>query len=205
MADVTSVNVVGFINLNLKPGYNLIANQLNAANASNHIAVVLPSVDQDTLLLKFDAVHQTWLSPDIFDAGAWVDYNSGLPSTTWLSPGEAAFLNAPVAKQVTLVGEVPQGDALTVALAPNYALVSSIVPQQLFLVSSNSFPAVQDMLYLTFNPDTQKYITAIFDAGAWVNYDTGLPTDVNPAVGQGFFINNPGTTAANWTRSFHVQ
>jgi len=205
--EVTSVNCVGFINLDLKSGYNLIANQLNGPNESNHINVIFPNVPVDTQLTKYDAVHQVWTPADYFTGTEWKDFDTEVPSQTFLKPGEAAFLNVPEDVKVTLVGEVPQGDALTVTLPPNYSLASSVVPQQLFLVASNFFPVTPDMTYLTYDAANQVWNSSAYwngDNARWQNSDTEAPMDVNPAVGQGFFINNP-LDSMDWVRAFHVQ
>jgi hypothetical protein len=82
-------------------------------------------------------------------------------------------------------------------------LVSTYTPQALELVAANQFPIVDDMLQLTFAAN--KYTISVATGGAWVDYNTAAPVTIAPAVGQGYFINNPGATTLNWVYNFTVQ
>jgi hypothetical protein len=203
MAQVYSVNSVGYINLTLRPGFNLVANQLNATG-NNGVGTVLPTAPTEAQVLKFANNNY---SSDIFDGTAWLDNATGNPSTTTIAPGDGFFYFNPGATDVTatLVGEVPQGD-VGFSMVPGYNLVSSKVPQDISLTAANGFPQVVESLYLTYNAATQNYNpTLINDGTEWLNNDTGIPTDARPTVGQGFFIFNPGNTAMIWVRSFSVN
>jgi hypothetical protein len=203
MAQVYSVNSVGYINLTLAPGFNLVANQLNATG-NNRLDTVLPAAPLETQVLKFSNNNY---SADISDGSAWLDNATGNPSTTTINPGDGFFYFNPGASAVTatLVGEVPQGD-VGFSMAPGFSLVSSKVPQDISLTAANGFPQVLEAQYLTFNSATQNYNTALINDGTqWLNNDTGDPADARPTVGQGFFIFNPGTTAMTWARTFSVN
>jgi len=198
---VYSVNVVGYINLTMKPGFNLVANQLKAS-PNNKLDTILPAAAIESQVLKFANNNY---SSDISDGANWLDAGSGNASTTTVSPGEGFFYFNPGATDagVTLVGEVSTGNGLTVALAPGFSLVSSIVPQEISLSAANGFPQVLEAQYLTFSAATQSYSGLINDGTGWLNAETGAPADAKPAVGQGFFVFNPGNTAFNWVRSFN--
>jgi hypothetical protein len=200
---VYSVNAVGYINLTLKPGFNLVANQLNATG-NNRLDTVLPAAPLETQVLKFANNNYT---SDISDGASWLDAGTGNPSTTAVNPGDGFFYFNPGASDVTatLVGEVPQGD-VGFSMGPGFSLVSSKVPQDISLTAANGFPQVLEAQYLTFNAMTQNYNTALInDGSAWLDSSTGDPADARPTVGQGFFIFNPGTTPMVWTRSFSVN
>jgi hypothetical protein len=199
---VYSVNVVGYVNLTLAPGFNLVANQLTAT-PNNRLDTVLPAAALESQVLKFG--NNTY-SSDISDGTSWLDAGTGDPSTTTVSPGEGFFFFNPGAAPVTstLVGEVRTGNGLTVSLPAGFSLDSSIVPQDISLTAANGFPQVLEMQYLTFNSATQNYNTALINDGTgWLDSLTGDPADARPLVGQGFFIFNPGATALNWTRDFN--
>ncbi len=198
---VYSVNVVGYINLTMKPGFNLVANQLKAS-PNNKLDTVLPAAAIESQVLKFANNNY---SSDISDGANWLDAASGNPSATTVSPGEGFFFFNPGASDVTatLVGEVTTGNNLTVALPAGFSLVSSIVPQEISLSAANGFPQVLEAQYLTFNAVTQSYSGLINDGAGWLDANTGDPADAKPAVGQGFFIFNPGNTALSWSRSFN--
>jgi hypothetical protein len=177
MAQVYSVNVVGYINLTLKPGFNLVANQLKAS-PNNKLDTVLPAAPLETQVLKFANNNY---SSDISDGTSWLDAGSGNPSTTTVAPGEGFFY-----------------------FNPGFALVSSIVPQDISLTAANGFPQVLEEQYLTFNAMTQNYNVALINDGTgWLDSNTGNPADARPVVGQGFFIFNPGNSALNWARDFN--
>jgi hypothetical protein len=203
MAQVYSVNSVGYINLTLAPGFNLVANQLNATG-NNGLNTVLPTAPLEAQVLKFANNNYT---SDIFDGTAWIDNTTGNPSTTTISPGEGFFYFNPDATAVTatLVGEVPQGD-VGFSMVPGYNLISSKVPQDISLTAANGFPQVLEALYLTFNSGTQNYNTTLVNDGSqWLSNETGEPADARPTVGQGFFIFNPNATAITWVRTFSVN
>jgi hypothetical protein len=199
---VYSVNIVGYVNLTLRPGFNLVANQL-VASPNNQLDTVLPAAALESQVLKFANNNY---SSDISDGTSWLDAGTGNPSTTTVSPGEGFFFFNPgnAAVTSTLVGEVRTGNGLTVPLPPGFSLDSSIVPQDISLTAANGFPQVLEMQYLTFNATTQNYNTALINDGTgWLDSLTGDPANATPTVGQGFFIFNPGNTTLSWTRNFN--
>lgn len=200
---VYSVNIVGYVNLTMKPGFNLVANQLNAS-PNNGLNSVLPAAPLESQVLKFANNNYT---TDISDGSAWLDNATGNPSATTVSPGEGFFFFNPgtTDSTATLVGEVRTGNGLTVTMGPGFNLVSSIVPQQIALSAANGFPQILEVQYLTFNPMTQNYNTTLINDGTqWLNNETGDPVPApTPDVGQGFFIFNPGTTPISWSRNFN--
>src|SRR5947209_7927276 len=69
-AQVFSVNMVGYINLNIPKNFSLIANQLNN-QPNNTIATLLPAPPDGTVVYKFDPA--SGFSSEAYDAGlhAW--------------------------------------------------------------------------------------------------------------------------------------
>ena len=203
MAQVYSVNAVGYINTTMRPGFNMVANQLNKT-PNNSLNNVISGVPVESQVLKFENNNY---SLELYDGATWIKPN-GDPGTLSANPGQGIFFFNPDAGNitVTLVGEVPQGTALTVPLPPGFALVSSIVPQAVPLTPANGFPNVLEMQFLYFNAATQTYDSPLFNDGTgWITPDgTPVPPPA-PAVGTGFFIFNPGATTVNWTRNFSVN
>jgi len=212
---VFSVNAVGYVNVSLLHGYNLIANPLNGTN--NLVGTVVPTAPDQTLLYHYDTSGQHYFGADtyyFFGPGdpnnGWYD-NSFNPSTTVLPPGTGFLVYNPVGNtNLTFVGDVPQGN-LTNALANHYGLYSSIVPQSGSL-SSLGFPAIDQALYYTYNASLQHYDGALtyyfFGAGDPNNgwYDNSFnPADPAPAVGQAFLLYNPSGVTVNWGRTFSVN
>jgi len=209
---VFSVNAVGYVNVSLKAGYNLISNPLNGTN--NNINTIIPSAPGDSLAFRWDAVAQGFSQADTyFDVqdpalNGWYD---GVPSksSTVINPGEGFFIYSPTATTVTFVGDVPQGP-LTNAVPALFSFKASIVPQSAPLPSIG-FPGVGDMLYQAWDATGQSYAQALTyfevpsDPSLNGFYDGGgAKVDPTPAVAEGFLIYNPGPSL-NWGRTFSVN
>ncbi len=206
MAQVYSVNAVGYINLTMRPGFNMVANQLNRT-PNNLLNNVISGVPAETQVLKFsNAINDYTL--ELYDGTSWIKPN-GDPGVLTANPGEGLFyFNGDTVNQtITLVGEVPQGPALTVALPSGFSLVSSIVPQSIALTAANGFPQEAESQYLEFDATIQNYRDPILNAGpgaGWITLGGDPVPAPAPAVGQGFFYFNSGGPA-NWTRAFSVN
>jgi hypothetical protein len=190
-AQVYSVNAVGYINVVVAPGFNLVANQLIAADAT--VTAVLAGVPDGTVVYKYDP--DTGYNINTYDEafGEWEQ-----PDMT-LNPGEGLWLRNPGATEftVTLVGEVPQGN-LTTPLAVGFNLVSSQVPQAGKVSTDLGLPVGDgDTVYL-FDPANGYFISAFDEAfGEW---DNGEP---EVGVGDGLWVRK--VAAADWTRDFSVN
>jgi hypothetical protein len=205
---VYSVNVVGYVNLTMKRGFNLVANQLDAT-PDNKLSSVLPSVPNGSQALKF--VNNNYTRDDFSIAdGGWIDAETLEPSVRTVSPGEGFFYYNPTAGDltVTTVGQVRTGNGLSVPLAGNgFSLISGITPQDLTLNNTppNTFPVVAGVQYLSHNATSQDYNVRLdYDAtDGWVNSETLDPVAAPViTVGQGVFTYNPGA-ATSWTRNFN--
>jgi hypothetical protein len=187
MAQVYSVNAVGYVNTTVPPGYNLIANPLDAGN--NSISNVLAGVPEGTIVYTYTAAGGFTLNT--LDFGEWTNPNETL------EPGKGFFLrNTGTANfTVTFVGEVKQG-TLTTPLVVGYNLVASQVPQAGGIQTDLGLvPAEGDQVYVYANPT--GYTIYTFDFGAWD------PSQPNLAVGQGVFVRKQA--AGSWTRTFSVN
>jgi hypothetical protein len=201
---VYSVNAVGYVNVTLVSGYNLLNNPLNGTN--NQVSTILPTVPEGTALLKWDGNAQQFAQAHTYLGGVWYDENFA-PSTLTINPGEGFFLqNNAGAVTITFVGEVPQG-SLTNRVGVNYGFYGSIVPRSANLTSgpnSLGFPAGEGMAYNGWDKAAQSYAPAYtYLSGQW--YDPNFsPADPVPAVAEGFLITNPGG-AVDWTQTFSVN
>jgi hypothetical protein len=204
MAQVYSVNAVGYINLTVRPGFNMVANQLNKTPGANTLTAVLTGLDAESQVLKF--VNNNY-DIEYFDGSIWVEQNFVTPGNMTVDPGEGFFIfnSGSANATVTLVGEVPQGN-VSIPIAANFSLISSKVPQALPLTLANGFPQIAEAQYLTFNAATQNYDAIVYNDGTkWVDqsFVTEVPAPV-PAVGQGFFYFNP-EAPTTWVRNFSVN
>jgi hypothetical protein len=192
MAQVYSVNAVGYVNVTLKPGFNMVCNPLDAGAGNNIVSKLLANVPAGTTVYKFGA---TGFDINVFDPdlGGWTDPNSELV------PGEGAFiLNSTAANvTVTFVGEVKQG-SLSTALPAGFSIKSSQVPQSGPLAGTLGFPITAGDIIYRFDA-VSGYTIYVFDPdlGGW------SPEEPSPAVGEAFWV---ATAAAkNWTRNFNVN
>jgi len=188
MAQVYSVNAVGYINLSVPVGFSLIANQLDAGTGNNIVSKLFTGVPGGTTLYKFTGGKYTIDGYDP-DAG-WDD-----PNMT-LAPGEGAWIlnNSAAAVQVTFVGNVPQG-TLTTAVPSGFSIVSSQVPQSAQLDTVLGFPVVGgDTIYFYRGG---KYVITGYDP------DAGWDTSPVPNVGESFWVSTKA--AKTWTRTFSVN
>jgi len=226
MAQVYSLNAVGYINVTIPPGFSIIANQLNTTN--NNISPLLDSfVPSDGTSGLNACVFYKWSNPGTGAAGAWLsltpdyygNYNNspGTPgnfpwdqlqaTNTTLNPGEAIFVKNGNSTNivVTFVGTVLQGSLTNPAITgPGFNLVSSMVPQAGRVDVDLSFPEVDNDVVYIFNPSTSSSPGwQSFIGDEYANGAPAVPWDspTNPAVnvGQGFFYkaNQSGLTIGN--------
>jgi hypothetical protein len=185
-AQVYSVNVVGYINVDVPVGFSMIANQLDSGD--NTVANLMPEVPEGTTLYKFVPATGAY-SANSFEFGEWAN-----PAMT-LEPGEGAFISTAEAFTALLVGEVKQG-ALSTPLVQGFQIVASQVPQAGAVDSVLGFvPEEGDTVY-RFNNATGSYASATYEFGEW--FAPSLE------VGESFFLFKVGA-ATSWDRTFNVQ
>lgn len=190
-AQVYSVNSVGYINLDLNVGYNLIANQLNNGNG-NRIADLFAGANLQTGTSVFKWTGTGFGPADVWLGAAWL-----LGGNYTANPGEAIFVQIPAggARSVTFVGEVPQG-SLTVNLAAGFNFISSMVPQTGPLQTALGYTPAQGDTVGKWSGS--GYQTVIYVTGpGWIG---GEPT---LGVGEGFYLQKTGS--GTWTRNFSVN
>jgi hypothetical protein len=201
-SNVYSLNIVGYVNASVIPGFNLLANPV--VTGTNGIGQVLPSVSEGTLVYKY--LPNGSFNIDIFASGAWYDFNTELPSTTTLSPGEGFFVYASGSSTITFVGEVKTGTN-TVTLNTGFNLVSSVVPQRYELLSPD-FPAANGMVHYSLNTNGTFTVSLYDTSVGWFDQDTEAPRQVysspDNAPATGFYLYNPAGTTP-WTRTFNVN
>jgi len=220
MAEVYSINAVGFVNKTMTPGYNLISNPLNAT--ANTLAGVLGTVPAGTSLYKWQKIGTLPGGGDrfgyatfSFEDGAWYDGDGGDASAVSFAPGEGGFIRTSGTFTITFVGDVPTGD-LSNALPKGFSMKSSQVPQALPLSDTTppslpnplahlNFPsAAGDTVYFyrQINATRKGYVTYSYEDGAWYDAD-GASAFPTPDVGEAFFVRK--VAANNWTRTFNVN
>jgi len=121
-AGVTSVNVVGYINVSVPSGFSYLANQLSAADVT--IGKLITTANPGTTVYTFAGN---------FTANTFATYYDPADPTTlvWDTPGDKLSLGSGVlvynpgaAFNVTFVGEVAQGNLVT-SISQGFNIVSS--------------------------------------------------------------------------------
>jgi hypothetical protein len=214
MAQVYSVNAVGYVNITVKQGANLIANPLNTGG--NTLAEVLPTVPEDTSAVFWNpgapGLGANNPSSAQYIGGTWLF--SGAPST--VEPGKGFYLILPPGPdaQVTFVGEVPQGTpvpgapSIVGSSSPSgkYNLIASQVPQQGRVSADLAYPALEDDSIVRFNPATQNFFSETWQyiGGAW-NSSVSGPSEPVINIAEGFFLLRADAATTSWTRNFSVN
>jgi len=197
MAQVYSVNMVGYINQSIPQGYSMLANQLNNS-PDNRITSLFAAPPGDTVVYKFNGAGYDSLT---FVPGVgWDDGGTGQLNMT-LNPGEGVFIFAPSAFTHTFVGEVALSSSVNVARG--FQVLSSALPQSLPLDAAPpaglGFPVADGDFVYEFNG--AGYDTYEFIAGVGWN-----PSAPSPSIGEAFFFSGAATApiSRSWTRNFSV-
>jgi hypothetical protein len=194
---VYSVNIVGYVNKVINPGYTLIAQPFkDGAGIDTTVNTVLASVPDGTTIYTFAGGGFSSNVKDEF-GGGW-----GNPNQT-LDLGSGFFINnvsgAPFT--VTFVGEVATG-TLNNPLPAGYSLRSSKVPQGGTVAALGVVAGLGDSIYRFANGGFVSYVNDEF-GGGW-----GSSQPVDPVngptidVAEAFFYNNVAGTAT-FTRTFN--
>lgn len=205
-SNVYSLNIVGYVNLTIQPGYNLVANQLDADGTDSVNVALTNGVPDQTQLFGFSG--GAFTSAITFQAGGgnqWYDDSFNLATNTIFPNGQAFFLynvsGAPAT--ITLTGSVlTSTNSSTITPGYNFAAIDFPVAQDL---DTNGFPQIDQEQYFTLvNGSYTAAYTYQAGGNGWYDdsFNQVFPT---PAVGQGFVIYNPGNTSGTWAQSFSVQ
>lgn len=186
-AETYSSNVVGYVNVNLVAGWNMIANPLNAQGGDNSFNTILTAVPDGTTAFKF--VDGSWSVPNSYSA----DYGEWDQDWT-LNPGEGVFINSPEAATLTFVGEVLYGTQPSVEIPVGWSLVSNPLPIA-GTIGNIDFPATDGDTIFVWADGSYSTPNA-YDA----EYEEWGNMDMSFAVGQGFLVNK--TKAGSWVRNF---
>jgi hypothetical protein len=191
MAQVYSVNTVGYVNEVFPPGYTMFANPLDAGEGNNLVSKLLgTAVPEGTTVYKFNSATGLY-NINGFEFGEWSD------KLMTLAPGEGAYINNPTTANltVTFVGTVMEG-TLSTDLPAGFSIRSSKVPQAGQLDTVLGFPVGEGDTVYRWDNGKAAYNIYTFEFGEW-----GIKPVIN--VGESFFVNKK--VAATWTRTFDVS
>jgi hypothetical protein len=188
MAQVYSVNAVGYVNQTLVHGSQIIANPLDAGAGNNTVVKLFPGVPDGTFVYKYDMA--VGFIGNNYDAG-WGD------EAMTLVPGEGAFVVLPGTAadlKITYIGDVALGSASNMQLKKGLQLVGSKVPQAGKIEQDLKFPVADGDFIYRWDIPTQAYVG--------YNYDAGWGEEPTIAVAEGFFVQKAND--ANWDRNFSI-
>jgi hypothetical protein len=213
MAQVYSVNMVGYINQSIPAGYSMLANHLN--NSPDNLVVTLfPAPPDGTTVYKFDPASGGYAIATYIDPASGGTGWEGVVDMT-LGPGEGCFFQSPSSFTHTFVGEVQLASNLSIGAG--YQIVSSVLPQSLPLqgaandgvpaapVGLGFTPADNDTVYRFDSASGGYLIDTYIDPASggtgWEGASAGAPP--TPQIGEAFWISHSGPVNP-WSRNFVV-
>jgi hypothetical protein len=193
MAQVYSVNAVGYVNTPIVKGFNLISNPLNntTGNTIANLFGSVPNLPEGFTVYKFE--NGAYKTPAAFNFGEFSPPDS---ANLTVNPGEGVFVFNPsdTTLTVTFVGEVPQGN-LTVNTPKGFSIVSSPVPQAGTVSSLGFVPAEGDTIY--------QFANGAYKTPESFNFGEWSPSEPTLGVGEAVFLIK--AEAGTWTRTFDVN
>jgi hypothetical protein len=201
VAQVYSVNAVGYVNVNLVPGFNMVANPLDAGAGNNTVGKlftnITPSVPAGLKVFIFDSAAGQFGIPANYIPG--VGFSPAASANTEIRPGNGVFVFNPSANALTLtfVGQVEQGN-LSNPLPQGFSIKANQVPQA-GKPDTFGLPGTTGDKIFKFDKATGQYaVPSTYTGTLW------LPPTPSIEVGEAFFMfraTSPGT----WNRSFSVN
>jgi hypothetical protein len=200
-AQVYSQNIVGYINVQLTNGFNLVANQLDLdGTGTNNTVQTFMGTNfpvNTTKVLAWDPISQGYKSITLLASG-WGSGTAGPFVKAGLQPGKGVFIQVASATNFTMVGQVLSPGTNYTVYPSQYQLASFQWPVAGFLTTNLNYapnsPNPNFDKVLTWSAASQSFTTHSKLAGSW---QAGSP---NIAVAQSFFLlPNQSTT---WTNYF---
>jgi hypothetical protein len=205
VAQVYSVNAVGYVNVSLPPGFAMVSNPLNAGAGNNTVGKLFSNITGGvpTGFKVFSFNETTGLYNTAATYLPGVGFSPAGSANVEILPGTGVFTfnpnpaaSAPLT--LTFVGEVAQGN-LSLNLPQGFSIKANQVPQA-GKPDTYGLPGTPGDKIFRFNKTTQLYYTAsTFVAGpGW------LPATQPIDVGEAFFLYR-ATSAGTWARTFSVN
>jgi hypothetical protein len=203
VAQVYSVNAVGYVNVTAPAGFSLISNPLNAGAGNNTVASlfaaskVSPSLPVNSKVFVYDTA--TGVFKTITFSPLSQSWSPALDAATEIPPGNGVFFqnvgSAPIT--ITFVGEVMQGN-LSNPLPAGFSIKANQVPQAV-KPDAVGFPGSANDKLFRYIPATGIYETYTFSplSQAWNPVLPVIP------VGEAFYIQRGA--AGTWSRTFNVN
>jgi hypothetical protein len=199
-AQVYSQNIVGYVNIPLVVGNNLIANQLDydGTGTNNTVNTVFPNgLPNKTIISAWNPNTATFVTAEYFSTSGW---NSGTNSPlvySALQPGSGFFIKVSAPTNITLVVNVITGTN-TYPVPAGLTVVAPSAPIAGTLDTTNGFKPNNKDIVDVWVPATSSFTAhEYFTTSGWGGGDPQL------AVGQSVFLKSTANT--NWTQVLNVQ
>jgi len=205
VAQVYSVNAVGYVNTTLSTGFNMISNPLDAGTGNNTVGKLLSNIQGGIpgglKAYTFNTTTGVFNTPATYVGAPVNAFSPAASRDIVVDPGNGMFVYNPGAPVVcTFVGQVAQGDLVN-PLPQGFSIKANQVPQAGKPDSFGLVGTAGDKIY-KFNNATGVYNTPSTYVGAPVN--TWSPATPSIGVGEAFFMYR-ATSAGTWNRSFSVN
>jgi hypothetical protein len=198
MAQVYSVNIVGYVNVNIPTGWTMIQNPLKAS-PDNKVINVVPYGSTDKVFTI-----QKWVS------GVFIQNNF---DTVWddetmeLNPGEGFFVYNPFpAFTLTFVGEVCTGNStdagMQIPLVNGWNMVGSKVPQAGLLQADLGYvPTAPAEMTQQWDNSQANYVIRSWDEA--IGWDPDAGGEPSLGIAEATWIYRLAG-AGTWARTFNV-
>jgi hypothetical protein len=205
--NVYSLNAVGYINVTLSPGFNIVSCPLYVLDGNGVVDNTITNLlgpNTNGQYKKWQVYG--WNGSYIQDSGTPTGWSSGGVQT--INPGQAVWIQNPsnITTTVTFVGTVPTGP-ITNAIYPGFNLISSAVPasgdmitNSIMLLTNSVTVTKKDQIY-TYNPLTPGFT----QVGATGNPASFTSDPILPTVGGGFWYQSAATFTNYWVENYSVN
>jgi hypothetical protein len=196
-AQVYSQNIVGYINVPLNTGYNLVANQLDldGTGTNNSIYTAIgTNLPAHTVVEAWNPQLAVFSPSTLSASGKWSSNNQLF--TNAVNPGGGFFIQVSAPTNITFVGNVITGTN-TYPIIAGYQLVAPSGPVAGTLDTTNGYqPSKHDVIEV-WNNSLSVFAPHTYSGTAWSSGDPQL------TVGQAAFLDAANNT--NWTQILNVQ
>jgi len=202
-SNVYSLNVVGYINVSLTNGFNLIANQMDLdGNLTNNTVTGVFSTNLPSGSKVYAYSTASGYSIATFNGTAWGPAGALPGANAGLTPGRGVWVSIPgtTGNGITLteVGNVVQGTHAVPVIA-GFQIASIIPPLSAKISTDMAYAAtLGDKVFQYRNPT--GYQIRSYNGTAWGPPALGEPT---PGVGEAFWLQ--AAAGKTWTQTFNVQ
>lgn len=212
VAQVYSVNAVGYVNVPLTPGFNLVSNPLDAGADGNVVSNLFKNISGTLNGFRVYVYDNTTGG---YKTANWTPIPlparyTGAGAGETIPVGQGVFVFNPdvlnsAPRTLTFVGEVKQGDLVNPLPKDQFAIRANMVPQtgspQTFGLVGQAGDRFFKFDKSTGGYETYSYVAAPFNSWRRNNANVQLPSI---EVGEAFFFYK-ATVDGSWNRTFNVN